>query len=155
VEKKKSEICLEVLKRFSEAGILKDIVLIGSWCLYFYKEYFTGVYVPPLLRTRDVDFLVPLPTKMKKGVNVPALLKDMGFVVEHLGSEGYLRMGHPELMVEFLVPERGRGSNKPFPLPQISLNAQPLRFLDFLAKHVIEITAESLRIKLPHPAAYA
>lgn len=155
MEKKKYDICLEVLRRFSAAGILNDIVLIGSWCLYFYKEYFTGVYFPPSIRTRDIDFLVPLPPKMKKKTDVPALLKDMGFIPEFMGPEGYLRLGHPELIVEFLVPERGKGSNKPFDLPQIGLNAQPLRYLDFLAKNVIEIHVDRMRVKLPHPVAFA
>jgi len=155
VEKKKYKLSLEILHRFSEAGILKDIILIGSWCLYFYKEYFYGVYVVPTLRTRDIDFLVPLPSKFKKKVSVPELLKDLGFIVEFIGSKGYIRLGHPDLIVEFLVPERGKGSNKPYPLPQISMNAQPLRFLDFLAKHIIEINVDGIRIKLPHPIAYA
>lgn len=155
MENKKYEICLEILRRFSAAGILNDIVLIGSWCLYFYKEYFTGVYFPPSIRTRDVDFLVPLPPKLKKKTDIPELLKDLGFIPEFMGPQGYLRLGHPELIVEFLVPERGRGSDKPYPLPQISLNAQPLRYLDFLAKNVIEINIDGLRVKLPHPVAFA
>jgi len=111
VEKKKYKLCLEVLHRFAEVGILKDIVLIGSWCLYFYKEYFYGVYVIPTLRTRDIDFLVPLPPKIKKRVDVPGILSDLGFVIEFVGSKGYLRLGHPDLIVEFLVPERGKGSS--------------------------------------------
>ncbi|OGB89510.1 hypothetical protein A2625_01160 [candidate division WOR-1 bacterium RIFCSPHIGHO2_01_FULL_53_15] len=155
MEKKKYEVCLEVLRRFSEAGILDNIILIGSWCLYFYKEYFTGVYFPPSIRTRDMDFLVPLPPHMKKKVDVADLLKDLGFIPEFVSSQGYIRLGHPELIVEFLVPERGRGSDKPFPLPQIGLNAQPLRFLDFLAKNVIEINVGRLRVRLPHPVAFA
>ena len=26
-------------KRFYKAGILNDFILIGSWCIYFYKDY--------------------------------------------------------------------------------------------------------------------
>jgi hypothetical protein len=155
VEKKKYKLCLEILRRFAEAGILKDIILVGSWCLYFYKEYFYGVYVVPVIRTRDIDFLVPLPPKIKKKADIPGILSDLGFVTEFIGSKGYLRLGHPDLIVEFLVPERGRGSNKPYPLPQIGMNAQPLRFLDFLAKNIIEINVDGMRVKLPHPIAYA
>jgi len=155
VEKKKYKLCLEVLHRFAKAGILKDIILIGSWCVYFYKEYFYGVYVVPPIRTRDIDFLVPLPPRIKKKTDVPGILSDLGFVIEFVGSKGYLRLGHPDLIVEFLVPERGKGLDKPYPLPQIGMNAQPLRFLDFLAKNTIEINVEGMRVKLPHPIAYA
>ena len=155
MENKQFKLCLEVLHRFRKAGLLNKLILVGSWCLYFYKEYFYGVYVVPLIRTRDIDFLVPLPPKMKNKADVPGILRDLGFVIEFVGPKGYLRLGHPDLIVEFLVPERGKGSNKPYPLPQIGMNAQPLRFLDFLGKNVIEISINGMRVKLPHPIAYA
>lgn len=154
MEKKKYELCLEVLKRFHKAGILEDIVLIGSWCLYFYKNIFMHSY-SPTIRTRDIDLLIPLPAKIRKKVDVPILLEDLGFIVEHALSKGYIRLGHPDLIVEFLVPERGRGSDKPFPLPKLSLNAQPLRYLDFLAENTIKLKADGLIVNMPHPAAYA
>lgn len=40
MEKKQSDLCLEILRRFHNAGILDDLILIGSWCVYFYKDYF-------------------------------------------------------------------------------------------------------------------
>lgn len=155
MEKSQYDLCLRLLGRLARQGILNNVILIGSWCLLFYKEYFTGVYFPPSIRTRDIDFLVTLPSKIKNKVNLSDLLKDLGFVPEFVGPKGYLRLTHPELIVEFLVPERGRGSDKPYPLPQLSLNAQPLRYLDFLAQNVIEISVAGLRVKLPHPVAFA
>ncbi|MBU0672731.1 MAG: nucleotidyltransferase domain-containing protein [Candidatus Margulisbacteria bacterium] len=155
MENKQFKLCLEVLRRFHKAGLLTNIILVGSWCLYFYKEYFYGVYVVPLIRTRDIDFLVPLPPKMKKKADISGILSELGFVTEFVSSKGYQRLGHPDLIIEFLVPERGKGLNKPYHLPQIGMNAQPLRFLDFLAKNIIEINVDGLRIKLPHPIAYA
>ena len=43
MEKKQSDLCLEILRRFHKAGILDDLILIGSWCVYFYREYFSNV----------------------------------------------------------------------------------------------------------------
>ena len=40
MEKSQYDLCAEVLGRSDKAGILKDIILIGSWCTLFYKEYF-------------------------------------------------------------------------------------------------------------------
>jgi len=37
---KKYALCHEVLKRIQKAGILNEIMAIGSWCIYFYREYF-------------------------------------------------------------------------------------------------------------------
>ena len=54
-------LCLEVLKRIQKAGVLSEIIVIGSWCIYFYKDYFSDVEYTSSIRTRDIDFLVPVP----------------------------------------------------------------------------------------------
>lgn len=152
---KRYALFLEVLRRFQGAGLLKELILIGSWCQHFYRSYFAGLRYTPTIRTRDMDFLVPVPLRIKNKVDVEELLRDEGFVVTFSGGAGYMKLMHPELIVEFLVPEKGRGSDKPYPLPQLSMNAQPLRFLDYLLQNTIRIEAEGLKINVPHPAAFA
>lgn len=154
MEKKTYNLCLEVLKRFDEAGILKHIILIGSWCIYFYKEYFKSKFYSTYIRTRDIDFLIPIPFRFKKRLSAFKLVEDIGFLREFKGSQGYIKLEHPDLTIEFLVPERGRGCNGPYPIPQLKINAQALRYLDFLADNTISINFKSLNIRLPHPAAY-
>ncbi len=83
------------------------------------------------------------------------LLKDLGFVVGFAGQEGYIRLEHPQLIVEFLVPERGRPTDKPYPLPNLGLNAQALRFLDFLAQNTITARLHEITVTIPHPANFA
>lgn len=135
--------------------MLKELILIGSWCQHFYRSYFVGLRYTPTIRTRDVDFLVPVPFRIKNKVDVEELLRDEGFVVTFSGGAGYMKLMHPDLIVEFLVPEKGKGSDRPYPLPQLSMNAQPLRFLDYLLQNTIRIEAEGLKIKVPHPSAFA
>lgn len=151
---KKYALCYDVLSRFQEAGILQDLVIVGSWCIYFYKDYFADIDYSTKIRTRDIDFLIPLPTKQKKQVDISELLADKGFIVSFSAS-GFMRLEHPELIIDFLVPERGRGTDRPYQLPKLGINAQPLRFLDFLAKHTISTAVDRLNLKLPHPAAFA
>lgn len=155
MERSQYELCIEVLRRLDKAGVLENIVLVGSWCTLFYEGFFRSGRYRVSLRTRDVDLLIPYPAKMKVRTDVAQLLKDLGFVVGFTGSQGYIRLEHPELIVEFLVPERGRGFDRPYPLPQLGLNAQALRFLEFLSAHTIKTTVGSLRLTLPHPAAFA
>jgi hypothetical protein len=133
---KRYALFLEVLRRFQAAGLLKELILIGSWCQHFYRSYFAGLRYTPTIRTRDMDFLVPVPLRIKNKVDVEELLRNEGFVVTFSGGAGYMKLMHPELIVEFLVPEKGRGSDKPYPLPQLSMNAQPLRFLDYLLQNI-------------------
>jgi hypothetical protein len=157
VEKKQRELCLEILRRFNRAGILKDMILIGSWSAYFYNQYFTGTpYIDRVaLKTRDIDFLIHDPAKIKHEVNIPELLYDLGFVVIYKGSKGYIKLEHPDLLLEFLVPEKGKGTDRPIPLPILGLNAVALRFLTFLSANTIKVRAEDFYITLPHPANFA
>lgn len=157
MEKKQRELCFEILRRLNKAGILKDMILIGSWSAYFYNEYFTGTsYLDRVaLKTRDIDFLIDDPAKIKCEVNVPELLHDLGFVIIYKGSKGYIKLEHPDLLLEFLVPEKGRGIDKPFPLPKLGINAVALRFLNFLSSNTIKIKIENFYVILPHPANFA
>ena len=157
MEKKQYELCFEVLRRFYKAGIMNNFILIGSWCVYFYKDYFKNVpYINEItLRTRDIDFLVNRPRKIEHNVNIPELLGDLGFVTVFKGNEGYIKLDHPDLILEFLVPEKGKGIDKPFTLPKLGINATALRFLSFLAENTIKVKVDNFSITLPHPANFA
>lgn len=155
MEKSQYDLCIEVLRRLDKSGILKDIVLVGSWCTLFYKDFFGSKKYMISLITRDMDLLIPLPRAIKVKIDVAELLKDLGFIVGFTGSQGYIRLEHPQLIVEFLVPERGRGSDKPYSLPQLGLNAQALRFLEYLSVNTITSKVGSIKLKLPHPANFA
>jgi hypothetical protein len=156
VEKKQSELCFEILRRFNRAGILKDFILIGSWCAYFYQDYFSDFpYIDQAtIKTRDIDFLINNPSHIRQEVNIPELLKDLGFVTLLKGNRGYLKLDHPDLLLEFLVPERGRGTDRPVNLPKLGMNAVALRFLSFLSANTIKVKVEDFYITLPHPANF-
>ena len=98
MEKKQYELCLEILRRFHKAGVLDDFILIGSWCIYFYKDYFSNTpFIDHItIKTRDIDFLIGNPTSIKREVNIPELLKDLGFVTIFKGSKGYIKLDHPD-----------------------------------------------------------
>ena len=138
-----------------KAGILKHIVLVGSWCTLFYKSYFGSARYSPVLKTRDIDFLVPRPSAISVKTNVAELLKDLGFVVGFAVPKGYIRLEHPGLIIEFLTVEKGKPSDKPYPLPKLGVNAQSLRFLEMLASNTITAKVEDLSVTLPHPANFA
>ena len=55
-----------VLKELMNAGVLKELVLAGSWCQYYYRILFDEAPEIPLIRTTDIDFLVPNPQKIKR-----------------------------------------------------------------------------------------
>jgi len=154
VDKSQYDICLEVLKRLDDSGVLSKIILIGSWCLPLYRDLYFCDREISALRTRDIDFLVSRETKFNNKVDLPALLEDLGFILDHSFLNGYVKLVHPELIIEFLVPETGRGTSKPYPLPELAMNAQRLRFLGLLESDTITVDFNGLKVTLPHPVNF-
>ncbi|MEI7543023.1 MAG: GSU2403 family nucleotidyltransferase fold protein [bacterium] len=154
MEKNQYELCLKILRRLKQARVLEKITLVGSWTMLFYEKYFISTKYIANIRTRDIDFALQRRTVFAKKVNIPALIKDLGFITEFVGKEGYMRFIHPDLIIEFLVPEIGKGTDMPYTVSQLGINAQPLRYLSFLLDNTINVKFEELTIKLPHPAAY-
>ena len=148
------ELCFEVLRRLDRAGVLQDLVLVGSWCTYFYNLHFGGKAKLSALRTRDIDFMVRRPPKLKAKIDVGGLLKDLGFLPD-LGPEGCVSLFHPDLIIDFLMPERGRGTQAAIAIPALGISAQPLRFLDFLSRGTIVLNYGGTDIQVPHPASFA
>jgi len=155
VEKNQYKLCLEVLHRLEKADVLQHMILIGSWCMPFYKDYFSGIDYLPSIKTRDIDFLIPRPGAIKLKADIFEIMKDLGFIRGFRGREGYIILEHPELSIEFLVPEKGKGTDKPVQLPRLGLNAQALRFLELLAQDTINVKIEDVPLLLPHPANFA
>jgi tetratricopeptide (TPR) repeat protein len=157
VEKEKYELFTEVLKRLEKAGVLNELMIAGSWNIFLYDSYFgkDAGKIPPI-RTTDVDFLVPRPFKMTGKIDLPEILKDLGYIVQFKGSEGFIKLLHPDLLIEFIVPEKGRGvDNKPVPLPGMGVNASALRFMNILYENIMTITYEGVKVNIAHPAALA
>jgi len=138
-----------------QQGILDNIILVGSWCVFLYKDYFKSRSYLPVLRTRDIEFLFPVPFHLNQKIDLYNLLKDLGFVLDFKGEQGYIVFQHPDLILEFLVPARGRESSKPFTIEQLGINAQPLRFMDALSRDPIQMLFGDVSVTLPHPVDFA
>ena len=155
MEKKPYDLCREVLRRLAAAHVLDGLILIGSWCLLLYRDYFRRVAYRPAIRTRDLDFLIPWPPRFRAEVDLPSLLDDLGFVINFKGDAGWITLQHPDLILEFLVPERGKGTRNPVAIAALGINAQSLRFLDFLVTDAIHVDFHGMAVRVPHPANYA
>ena len=92
MEKSQYRLCLEIFRRFQKTGILNQLVLIGSWCIPFYKDYFASTKYLTSIRTRDIDFLIPNPNNLSINIDVVELVKDLGFIVGHKGRQGVIKL---------------------------------------------------------------
>jgi len=133
-----TELMDKVLTVINHKGILDEIIIVGSWCLYFYRWGFEEGKTLSKIKTKDVDICVHSLIKSPKSVDLPALLTPLDFEIKSAG-DNFIFLIHPLLKIEFLSPEKGRGTDEPLRLPNFGITAQPLRFLDLLEKEVITV----------------
>lgn len=142
----------KVLEKFSALGLWSSgLQLIGSWSFLLYQRHL-GVRPLPL-RTQDVDFLVPWPYRNDRIVDLSAAMQELGFRSVTTGN-GSMYFAHPELRVEFLVPERGKGGLDYRLVKALGVRAVPLRFLDMLLKDPIRLKEGGLEVSVPAPLNY-
>ncbi|MBI2362573.1 MAG: hypothetical protein HYV15_04240 [Elusimicrobia bacterium] len=141
-----------ILKAFDSLGLWKDgVELIGSWSFLLYQRHL-GVRPMPL-RTQDVDFLLPWPYPKERLVDLSTALGELGFRTVTTGT-GPMCFVHPELKVELLVPERGKGGLDFRFVKALGVRALPLRFLDMLLKDPIRLKEGGVAVWVPKPLHY-
>lgn len=144
---------VDVLWRLQEVGALREIVLIGSWCKYFYNDWFENPEALSPNKTTDIDFLISLPLRFERKIDVPAALAPLGFRVE-FNNTGYMTLYNPELHIDFIVPEKGRGVDHPITVAGLGIRASALRYMGLLLDHPITVEKDDLHVKLPHPVNF-
>lgn len=153
--KVKSNLFISTLRALQKAEVLNDLILVGSWCHYFYRIYFDNSPEIPAVRTLDIDFLIPNPFKTNKEVDIPRILKALDFRPVQNYPSGHTKYVHPELELEFLTPELGRGKgDKPYEISKLHINAQGLLYLNLLQSQTTKVESKDIKVILPEPAAY-
>ncbi|MGH7885384.1 MAG: GSU2403 family nucleotidyltransferase fold protein, partial [Thermodesulfobacteriota bacterium] len=95
------------------------------------------------------------PFNFKKEINLLREIEDLGFLSNLRGDDGYISFDHPELIIEFLVLDKGRGSSKPFEINKLNINAQSLRYLNIYDGETIDVYFEGLIVRVPTPWSFA
>jgi len=135
----------EIIKVFSENKI--NVLLIGSYCLPVIKENLE--FNLPTIKTQDIDFLVKTPYKGKK-TDIETLLKPLGFSIG-FNPDGSTYFTNGLYKVEFLTPEKGRGSDKAVNVDTLKIKVTPLRFLQMLYDQQMTIKEEGYSFRIPSP----
>jgi len=147
------ELVFEVLGRMQDAGVLEHVVLVGSWVMHFYRAGVAGFGSLGPVRSTDMDLMIPTPPRFVKTVSLVELVKDLGFIVQRSRS-GFMKLIHSEMDMDFLVPERGRGSDEPYRVEGLGITAQPIRYADLLIENAIRVKDGGLAVRVPEPARF-
>ena len=118
---------LNIISILNELGINNNVILIGSWVEFFYKDLIKNYYSQFV--TQDYDFLVKRP--VKKGKRFISKMKEIGFDY----SEDYLtnksKFYKDGMEVEFLT-NLTRDYTNICAINEMGINAEVLKNVDIL-----------------------
>jgi len=143
-----------VLEDFQRAGILNDLILIGSWVLRVYQEHFNHDPRIPIVATQDLDFLLENPVRVSRSADVGEILARYGMEEERSVSGQYAKFVGVDLEVEFLFPDKGRGASGGLTVPELGIVAQPLRYLHFIQDFSVTMKYQSIPVRVPEPVVF-
>ena len=142
----------DLLRELDKTGFFSHGLLIGSWPMIVYSEYFT---LPYGLATNDIDFAVDNAVKVPAigGETIPQILERLGYtaVQDYSGIETFL---HGTFEVEFLTHRRGGEAPPSVVIPPWKVSAQPLPFIDILFIRPNTVIIEDFSIRIPSPEAF-
>lgn len=142
----------EILNVFDKEGFLKHTILIGSWCLVFYKQIFETF--KPNIKTSDIDFYIPNAKAVKEKNNVIESFEEIHYTVVHDSMTNKTRFISPlGFELEFLT--NLTRSNLPcVRLGDTNIYAESLSYVDIFAGNYIEVKYNNLNVKVASPASY-
>lgn len=148
------KLFLNILHALDDEKVLEELIIIGGWCLFIYREYFGNPISISSIRTADIDFLVSVRQRFSRNIDINAIFSKLDFEQVFSLNKGFIKYVHPELEAEFLVPLVGRPNDTPYEIDELKTNAQRLRFLDILVNYSRKLSYENMNIRVPEPAAF-
>ena len=141
----------EVIKAFADAGIIDDVVLIGSWCLGFYAGLFNGF--TPNVRTTDIDFYVPESKRMNAS-SLSGCLRAINYDHFQDSMTSKSRFVSPDgFEIEFLA-KLNRDGLSCVRLGASGVFAESLSYVDIFGTNYIEIQRNGIAVKVASPSAF-
>lgn len=140
----------ELLRELSRVNFFEQSLLVGSWPMVVYTQYFRLAYG---LATDDIDFAVVNTLRKQAGVALPELLERIGYTELKGYPDGVEKYVQGTFEVEFLMHRRGGAAPPAVNVPAWQIAAQPLPFIDILFIHPTTVSVEDYVLKIPSPEA--
>lgn len=146
------------------APYLGEIVIVGGWVPFLYNRYGQVPSPHPLLRTMDIDVVVPRHVEAHGRPTIDELLSRAGYQASISGLDVSVvkyELASPVTEIEFLTPEVGR-PGKAVLAVQRGLTAQALRYVQILLENTKRIKINDtihganigLVVTVPSPGAF-
>lgn len=126
-------------------------MLIGSWCEYFYQEYFESYQSQ--MKTTDFDFYVKNKHISNEKINISTSLANCGFerFDDYMTEKTIFK--RDDNTIEFLT---GIDRNKKniYSIKKLGIKAESLTRLDIFDNNYLDVKYKNMNIRIPTPAAY-
>lgn len=142
----------KIIDVLDDEGILKDVILIGSWCLFLYKKIYANY--EPIIKTRDIDFYVPNYKAFTPKKSLVKSLKGINydFLIDSLTNRTYFAsVGGFEL--EFIT-RLNRNNLSCVRVGNTGIYAESLPYLEIFSSNYITVIFNNHAIKLANPYSY-
>jgi hypothetical protein len=152
----KFDLLIKVLSDMQEAGILKHMVLVGSWCQDFYRYQYGNPKEIPATKTMDADILIPrcMP-EVNPPVDIVSIMKKNDFIFDIAPSSGLYKFNHPMLKVEFLTDPGAKPDEVARHFKGLGVTAQELHFMSLPLTYHYPLTYKNITINIPEPEVFA
>lgn len=151
----KFKILYTILKDLHDAGVLKHVVLVGSWCQEFYRYEYENAFEIPATRTKDADILIPRRLKIESPINLHKIFEKRGFVTQMHYDSGFAKFIHRDLTFEFLTDAGAKADEKQLRFKDLNIVAQELHFMNIPLAHQKTVQYKEITLNIPEPEAFA
>lgn len=141
-----------ILETLDNEGILKNVILVGSWSLLFYEKIFNSF--EPELKTRDVDFYVPDIKKIKEKNNVIESFRLINFDISQdcLTNRSYF-YSPDGFEVEFIT-KLTRDNLPSVKLGNTQIYAESISYVDIFNGNYIEMDYYGTKVNVVSPVTF-
>jgi hypothetical protein len=152
----KFDFLVRILTELQDVGILKYLILVGSWCQDFYRHQYGNPIEIPATKTMDADILIPrrMP-RVNPPVDIVAIMKKNDFIFEISPASGLHKFNHPMLKVEFLTDPGAKPEQSTRHFDDLGVTAQELHLMGLPLKYHYPFTFKHLTFNIPEPEAFA
>lgn len=141
-----------ILLVLQKENILENTILIGSWCLLFYKYIFENF--SPTVRTSDIDFYVPNAKSINEKDNLVRSLKMINFDPTYDILTNKTKFISPDgFELEFLT-KLNRNNSPCVQLGNTKIYAESISYLEIYSANYIEVNYDGILVKVASPASY-
>lgn len=140
-----------LLTALFSVGFFEHSMLIGSWVMPLYEEFFGISYV---LRTMDIDFAVQiLKGKTSTRADLQQIIVDQGFT-PFFSESGIQKFSREGFTVEFITHRKGNRDEHPVLAREWNLNAVALPFVNILSGFPFKAECPGHTVMAPVPEAF-